>query len=469
MRRLRAALDATVGCRLLVRIWLHGVLLFASVIAIVMAARFVMSGQDAVLAARHHPAFTLGLTERALAMLDDDAALAAEVRTLHRETSIDLTVFAADDTLLATSMDPPPAAATPAERDAIAGASRYVRAPDDQDRVVVGAFRDGRLVGYAVAVVPAAPSVTLHLLALFATSLVIALVLVALPLTRSIVRPLERLRALSRALGDGDLAVRAPTERRDEIGDLARAFNRMAEQIQQLRAAERELLADVSHELRTPLARMRVVLELAADADPEPTQRYLREITTDLAELGHLLDGIITASRLDSPERWEAARPPLHRGPLDVGALAAAITARFRARWPGRALTCAAAEAPLVIDGDAALLRRVLDNLVDNARKYSSDDQPITVTVGRTELRGQPAARLEVKDEGIGIAPADQPRVFTAFFRADRSRTRATGGVGLGLALARRIVEAHDGTIGFTSDDGRGSRFWFVLPLADPR
>ena len=108
------------------------------------------------------------------------------------------------------------------------------------------------------------------------------------------------------------------------------------------------------------------------------------------------------------------------------------------------------------------MLRRVLDNLLDNARKYSSDDAPIAIEVTR---RGT-GIRVEVVDQGAGISAADHARVFSPFFRADRSRTRASGGVGLGLALARRIVDAHGGTIDFASEPERGSRFWFELAAA---
>jgi signal transduction histidine kinase len=263
------------------------------------------------------------------------------------------------------------------------------------------------------------------------------------------------------------LSVRAATDRRDEIGDLARSFNRMAEQIQQLRLAERELLGDVSHELRTPLARMRVVLDLASDADAERTRRYVREIATDLSELEQLIDDIIASARLDpDAPHWAEARPPLRPRPITARELVDAVAVRFAERWPGRALSCRGASDELVVDGDPIWLRRALDNLVDNARKYSPDHTGIAIEVGPTELRGGPGVRIEVVDRGAGIARDDWPRVFTPFFRADRSRTRATGGVGLGLVLARRIVEAHRGEIAFNSELDVGSRFWFVLPAA---
>jgi signal transduction histidine kinase len=465
MRPLRAMLEATAGRRLLLRIWMHGVLLFVGVIAIVLATRIVMSRQDALMAARTHPELAIGLAERALAMRDDPAGLAAELATLRDSTSVELGVFVASGSpVVPTAVSP----ATPSELAELAGPARYAhRLTQDDERFIVtqrGAVSPG---AYAIAVIPRTASMWVRGTGLAIAALVLALVVVAIPLTRSIARPIERLRTLSLELGNGNLAARAPTDRRDEIGDLARSFNQMAAQIQKLRAAERELLADVSHELRTPLARMRVVLDLTSGAEPSDARRYLNEITTDLSELEQLIDHIIESSRLDAEGPWQAARPPLHTVVLDLAELVDAAARRFTARWPSRALVCDSRAPDLVVDVDPVMLRRAIDNLLDNARKYSAADSVIALAVSPAVLDRQRAVIVEVVDHGIGIAASDQPNVFTAFFRADKSRTRATGGVGLGLALTRRIVEAHRGTVGFSSELERGSRFWFTLPLAE--
>jgi signal transduction histidine kinase len=465
MTRLGALVAATVGRRLLVRIWLHGVLLFAGVMIAILVARYVLPGHDAALAAHTHPRFALGLAERALAIRTDPAALARELTEIRDDTAIEMTLYDRDGARLASSARRP-LVATADQRRALAPSPGYVASPGaSSDRLVVGTFRAGALDAYAVARLPVIRMLPLHAFGLLATALILALVFVAIPLSRSIARPLEQLGAAARELGAGRLSVRAATDRRDEIGDLARSFNRMAEQIQQLRLAERELLGDISHELRTPLARMRVVLDLASDADPERTRRYVREIATDLSELEQLIDDIIASARLDpDAPHWSEARPPLHPRPITARELVDAVAVRFAERWPARALTCRGASDDLVLDGDPIWLRRALDNLVDNARKYSPDHTAIAIEVGAAELRGAPAVRVEVIDRGAGIARDDWPRVFTPFFRADRSRTRATGGVGLGLVLARRIVEAHGGAIAFDSEPDAGSRFWFVLP-----
>ena len=469
MTSLRGALDATLGRRLLVRIWLHGILLFAGLIVTIAYARYILPGHDAALTAHTHPRFALGLAERALAVRGDRATLLHDLAANRAQMAVDISLYGADGVLIASSREPALAPLTPDEQRALAPSPGFVSLT--RDRLVAGAFADGALAAYAVAQTPQITVISRHAFAMIAVAVVLSLVFVALPLWRSIARPLAQLGAAARELGAGRLSIRAPTDRRDEIGDLARSFNRMAEQIQQLRLAERELLGDVSHELRTPLARMRVVLDLASDADPARVQRYVREIATDLSELEQLIDDIIASSRLDPDAlHWAEARPPLHRRAVTARELVDAAALRFGERWPGRTLARKDAREDgrddLVIDGDPIWLRRALDNLVDNARKYSPDDAAITVSVGEAELRGGPGVRIEVIDHGVGIAPDDRPRVFTPFFRADRSRTRATGGVGLGLALARRIVEAHGGAIDFHSEPDVGSRFWFVVPRA---
>ncbi|MEO8551345.1 MAG: HAMP domain-containing sensor histidine kinase [Kofleriaceae bacterium] len=444
--------DATVGRRLLVRIWAHALLLFVGVLVLVTLAQITMRDFDTRMAMRHNPGLASALASGVLARGEDPVALADGLATIHGEVPLELTIYDAGGHLLATTLGPPlpPVATVPVHANGWSATG-----------MVVGQFRDGALASYAVVALPPGPSLPLHLALLLGCALVLAFLVVAAPLTRSIARPIEDLGRLARELGDGNLAVRANSTRRDEIGDLARSFDTMAEQIRRLRAAERELLGDVSHELRTPLARMRVVLELAHGADLERARGYLAEITTDLSELEQLVDDIITAARLD-PEspHWERARPPLRRVHTPIVEPVEAAIARCSARWPARELAYAAPAEATIVDGDPALLRRVLDNLLDNARKYS--DAAIEIAIDHAPG----AVRVAVIDRGIGIAVEDHARVFSAFFRVDRSRDRSSGGVGLGLVLARRIIEAHGGTVAFTSELDRGSRFWFTLPVA---
>jgi signal transduction histidine kinase len=310
----------------------------------------------------------------------------------------------------------------------------------------------------------------------------VAVGVVSLLLSRSLARPLARLSGVARAFGAGKLDARARLRRSDEIGDVAAAFDEMAERVTTLLRSERELLANVSHELRTPLARIRVALEIAEEGDAETAREALGEIGQDLAELDRLIGDILTAARLDLVEGAAGTGlPPLRRERCEVGDLLDRAASRFRSAHPDRALVVTLAPGLPAVDGDPVLLRRVVDNLLENAHKYS----PRTGSEVRVEAApapgvwGQSAAlrraspqrppegvRIEVEDRGAGIAPEDVPHVFRPFFRADRSRSRATGGLGLGLALARRIVEAHEGTIAIDSRLGEGTRVVVLLPAA---
>jgi signal transduction histidine kinase len=278
-------------------------------------------------------------------------------------------------------------------------------------------------------------------------------------LARSLTRPLRRLSDTARALGGGDLAARTGLQRADELGEVAHAFDEMADRVAALLRAEKELLASISHELRTPLARIRVALDLAAEGDAEVARESLAEIAGDLDELERLIHDVLTAARLDL---GSGGVPPLRRERLAPEALLEQAAARFRSAHPGRPLACEIEGGLAEIDGDPVLLRRVIDNLLENAHKYTEQPQaPITLRARKTPGGG---VEIEVIDQGIGISEEDLSRVFRPFFRADRSRTRATGGLGLGLALSRRIVEAHGGAIALKSELDRGTRALVLLP-----
>jgi signal transduction histidine kinase len=165
---------------------------------------------------------------------------------------------------------------------------------------------------------------------------------------------------------------------------------------------------------------------------------------------------VLSAARLD----LSTGDLPLRREPVELPALLGEAAARFRESWPSRRLEQGAVEPPVRLDADPALLRRALDNLLDNAAKYSAGPTP--VGLGCRVAGG--AAIIEVRDHGIGIDTADLPRLFTPFFRTDRSRARGTGGVGLGLALVKRIVEAHGGAVEVESVPEQGTTVRIMLP-----
>ena len=293
----------------------------------------------------------------------------------------------------------------------------------------------------------------------------VVLVLGALVTARWIVKPIERLSATARALGTGDLRARSRLVRGDEIGELGRRFDEMADRIEGLLVSEKELLANVAHELRTPLTRIGVALDLASEGDGEAARASLAEIAVDVGELEAIVDDILTAMRFEiAAGQAPMARLPLHRAATPAGEIATAAASRFRDRHAQRALDVEiAAELPR-IDVDPMLLRRVLDNLLENAHKYTPDPKP---AIRLRASRIGDLVRFEVADRGIGIAPDDLPHVFTAFFRGEKSRSRETGGVGLGLTLAKRIVDAHDGTIDVASDLGKGTTVAVMVPIVD--
>jgi len=282
---------------------------------------------------------------------------------------------------------------------------------------------------------------------------------------RWIVSPLAQLGRMARALGAGDLQARSGLRRSDELGDLAHTFDEMAERVERLFFAEKELLANVSHELRTPLARLRVALDIVTEADPVRARR-LTDMGSDLAEIETLVSDILTATRLDI-ERGSSANAQfeLRLRRLAFEEVAHRAVERFRMRWPERPLVVETSDGLRPLRGDAVLLRRVLDNLLENAHKYSPDrSTPIVLRLRSTS----DGIAFEVEDRGIGVAEEDLPRLFAPFFRGDRSRDRQTGGVGLGLTLAKRIVEAHEGAISAISRAGAGTTFRVTLPAVRP-
>ncbi len=319
---------------------------------------------------------------------------------------------------------------------------------------------DGRLA-YVAVKVPAWPPLARVVPAALAWPLVVIAVS-SLLMGRALSRPLRRMSAAARAFGNGKLDARVAIHRGDELGEVARAFDDMAERVADLLRAERELMANISHELRTPLARIRVALDLAAEGDSEVARESLKDITDDLVELERLIGDVLTAARLDLRDSAIASTiPPLRRQRVDLHDLVERSAARFRAAHPERNLRVTAAADGVEVDGDAVLLRRVLDNLLENANAYSHGPEDVELRVDAVD-----GVRIQVVDRGIGIAPDDLKHIFRPFFRADRSRTRHTGGLGLGLVLVRRIVEAHGGTVGLESTIGRGTVATVRLPRA---
>ncbi|MGW2084699.1 sensor histidine kinase [Streptomyces sp. NPDC001880] len=296
--------------------------------------------------------------------------------------------------------------------------------------------------------IAAAPTVAV------AVGVVLAAILGALLLSRAVLRPVRAMTLAAEGLGEGDLERRVPVSGQDEITQLGRAFNRMADSIQAGEDRQRRLTGDIAHELRTPLANLRGYLEALRDGVVEPTPELL-----DLLHEEALLQQRIVDD-LQDLALAEAGALTYHRSEVDLrDLLEAARTAhRAHAGTAGVALEVEAPH-PVYVTADADRLRQVVSNLVGNALRATPSGGRVTLAlVPRGEL-----AVVEVRDTGRGIPAEHLPHLFDRFWRADASRGRATGGSGLGLSIARQIVTDHQGTIDVASTVGVGTTFTIVL------
>ena len=282
--------------------------------------------------------------------------------------------------------------------------------------------------------------------------------LLAATLSRRILGPVEALTRAAREMAAGNLDRRVEIRSRDEIGELARAFNGMAESLARNEALRRGLVADVAHELRTPLTRLRGHIEAIQDGLIAPDPAALESVHGEILLLARLVDD------LQELALAEAGQLPLHRSPLAVApAVAAALAAvSARARERGIALASEIPDGVRDVHADAGRLAQILGNLLANALTHARG----RITVSAADRADGVA--LSITDDGEGIAPEHLSHVFDRFYRADPSRSRASGGTGLGLAIVRQLVEAHGGTVAVESQPGRGACFTFVLPAAGP-
>jgi signal transduction histidine kinase len=283
---------------------------------------------------------------------------------------------------------------------------------------------------------------------------VAALVAAAL-LSRQLVGPLRKLTAASEALAAGDLTQRVEVHTRDEIGELGKAFDGMARDLQAADAQRQQMTADVAHELRNPLSVIRGNLEAMLDG----------VYPTDVEHLGPIYEETILLQRLVQDLRLlslaDAGQLQLVHSEVDVSALLSGIADSVQAVAEDQrtSLRLEVSEEPLAVEGDADRLRQVVGNLVSNALRYT----PAGGSVALRAWKQGKQVRIAVADTGQGIAPTDLPRVFDRFYRADAARDRASGGSGLGLAIARALVEAHGGEIQVESALGKGTTFTIIL------
>jgi signal transduction histidine kinase len=274
-------------------------------------------------------------------------------------------------------------------------------------------------------------------------------------------RRLEALHTGALRLAGGDLSTRVHLDGQDEVADLGRAFNRMSEDLersfsrqQHMEVARRELVAAVSHDLRTPVASIRAMTEALIDgvvADPETSSEYLRRIRRETERLGSLIDDLFEMARIESGSL------ELRLSEVPVGELVVETVQSLRAQADDKGVDltvrCVGEVPTLTLDGPR--MQRVIANLVDNALRHTPRGGSVSV-----EVKGETGhVAVTIADTGEGIAVDDQTRIFDRFYRGEKSRSRETGGVGLGLAIARGIVEAHRGSLKLWSTPGEGATF----------
>jgi signal transduction histidine kinase len=300
---------------------------------------------------------------------------------------------------------------------------------------------------------------------------VLLIVLLILYLARRVARPIRLAADAAGRLADGDLRSRVDERGVAEVGALQRAFNSMAaslersrreleEQNRKLRESEKvksELVSSVSHELRTPLASILGFsdLMLQRDLDPADRRRYLELVRGEADRLAALLNDLLDLQRI------EETGVQLTREEIDLSTLLEGQVVLYSAQSDRHALDLETDDGCIVL-ADRDRLAQVVGNLLSNAIKYSPDGGVVHIEARCAGSR----VRVTVRDDGMGIPLVQQRQIFTKFFRGDAGRRLGIGGTGLGLALARDIVEAHGGRIGFESLEDRGSTFWFDLPLA---
>lgn len=277
-------------------------------------------------------------------------------------------------------------------------------------------------------------------------TIIAAIVIVAHLRLRKLLLPLRALADGVNRLTRGDLDAMIPSSSRDEFAALTDGFNQMVARVREMIGARDQLLVDVSHELRSPITRMKVALELLPESEPRA------RIGADVRELEAMVTELLELERLRSGRA-------IQKEPIDLVLLTANVIASFGETRPS--ITMRAGRDRIIVEADRRLLSVVLRNLIENAVTHSlADSGPVEVAIDQAAGR----ATLRVIDDGPGIPEDETESVFEPFYRLDRSRSRRTGGYGLGLSICKRVIAAHGGTIAVERRSGRGTIFAISLP-----
>ncbi len=279
-------------------------------------------------------------------------------------------------------------------------------------------------------------------------------------LSRRILAPVKTLTSAARGLGRGDFSQRVQVKDKGELGELANTFNSMASDLEKVEQLRRNMIADAAHELRTPLSNISGYLEAIRDGIKKPDADTIRSLNEEVALLSRLVDDLQELSIAEAGELKLACRPE------DVAELIqeAVASARAQATAKGVSISTDLPAGLPSVNVDSHRISQVLRNLLENAVAHTTEDGSITLAARQ---QGD-WVEVSVTDTGEGIPAEDLPNIFERFYRVDKSRARATGGSGLGLTIAKRLVEVHGGKIKVLSELGKGSSFILTLPTIMP-
>ncbi|MBN1429521.1 MAG: HAMP domain-containing histidine kinase [Anaerolineae bacterium] len=284
----------------------------------------------------------------------------------------------------------------------------------------------------------------------------LAALMVGTWLFRRITRPLSVLQQAAQAVSEGDLSVRVPVSTTDELGMLSSTFNQMTSQLDRQQQLRKQMVADIAHELRTPLSVIQGTLEAMLDGVLKPAPGELRNLHSETRRLARLVEDLRTLSLADE------GRLELELEPVDIGMLVEQAVRQMLPTAEARQITLRAELEGSIpnLNADGDRLTQALTNLLSNALRHTPENGQVIVRAVRTNRQ----VHITVEDTGSGIAPKDIPFVFERFWRGDKSRSRGSGGSGIGLAIVKQLIEMHGGRVGVESQIGQGTTFRIEIP-----
>lgn len=284
---------------------------------------------------------------------------------------------------------------------------------------------------------------------------VVVATLIGMAFARSLVQPINRLTRTAAAVKAGKLDARSNLTGEDEIAHLSETFDSMIASVEKDRRLEQRLTGDVAHELRTPLMSIQASMEAMIDGVYPTDEEHLNMVTTEVQRLSRLVDALLKLSRLENRSR------PMSQKVIDLGELVGEIVQTHEQFVTESGLKLGFyADNRVLVMGDPDMIRQAVVNLISNAVRYTPAGS-IDVTV----RRGTAMANIAVKDTGIGLSPEEAKMVFSRFWRADAGRNRESGGLGIGLAVVKEIVDQHNGWVGVEGESGVGATFTIHIPL----